>query len=74
MYANIEIYRSDDNIYISRCPEFNLYAKGTTQREAVLKLKKKIAKFIRKLNSSQDSQKDIDYTTHYYSSRSPQTH
>jgi len=76
MYANIEIYRGDDNIYITRCPELDLYAKGRTQREAVLKLKKKIAKFLRKSNSpsSADVKKDIDCTIHYYYSRFPQTH
>lgn len=74
MYAEIEIYRSDDNIYITRCPELNLYAKGNTQREAVLKLKRKIAKFLRKPDSSNDVKQEIDYTIHYYSSRFPQTH
>ena len=74
MYANIEIYRGDDNIYITRCPEFNLYANGKTQREAVLKLKRKIAKFLRRSDSFKDAKKDIDYTAHYYSSRFPQTH
>jgi hypothetical protein len=74
MYANIEIYRADDNIYITRCPELNLYANGNTQREAVLKLKRKIAKFLRKSNTFTDAKKDIDYTTHYYSTRFPQTH
>ena len=74
MYADIEIYRGDDNIYITRCPELNLYANGRTQREAVLKLKKKIVKFLRKSDSFTDAKKDIDYTIHYYSSRFPQTH
>ncbi len=74
MYANIEIYRGDDNIYITRCPELNLYANGNTQKEAVLKLKRKIAKALRKSISSVDAKRDIDYTVHYYSTRSPQTH
>ena len=74
MYADIEIYRTDDNIYITRCPELNLYANGNTQREAVLKLKRKIAKFLRKSNTFTDAKKDIDYTVHYYSTRFPQTH
>ena len=74
MYANIEIYRGDDNIYITRCPELNLYAKGNTQKEAVLKLKRKIAKTLNKPNSTADAKKDIDYTIHYYSSRFPQLH
>lgn len=74
MYADIEIYRGDDNIFITRCPELNLYAKGRTQRDAVMKLKKKIAKFIRKKDMSGDVKKDIDRTIHYYSSRFPQTH
>lgn len=74
MYADIEIYRGDDNIYITRCPEFNLYANGKTQREAIAKLKKKIAKFISKSDSSADAKQDIDYTTHYYSTRFPRTH
>ena len=76
MYANIEIYKGDDNIYITRCPELDLYAKGRTQREAVLKLKKKIANFLRKSDShsSSDPKQDIDCTIHYYSSRLPQTH
>ena len=74
MYAEIEIYRSDDNIYITRCPELILYAKGNTQREAVLKLKTKIAKFLRKPDSFINTKQDIDGTVHYYSSRFPQTH
>ena len=74
MYADIEIYRSDDNIYITRCPELNLYARGNTQREAVLKLRKKIAKFLRQPDTFKDDRKDIDHTIHYYSSRFPQTH
>jgi hypothetical protein len=75
MYINIEIYRGDDNVYITRCQEFDLYANGKTQREAIAKLKKKIAEFIRKSDSSKDAKKDIDRTAHYYySTRSPQTH
>ena len=75
MYINIEIYRGDDNIYITRCQEFDIYANGRTQKEAIAKLKKKIAEFIRKSESSVDSTKDINCTTHYYySTRSPQTH
>lgn len=74
MYTEIEIYRGDDNIYITRCPELNLYAKGNTQREAVLKLKKKIAKFLRKPDSFANAKQEIDCTVHYYSARFPQTH
>jgi hypothetical protein len=40
MYINIEIYRGDDNIYITRCPELDLYANGRTQKEAIAKLRK----------------------------------
>ena len=74
MYTNIEIYRTDDSVYITRCPEFNLYAKGNTQKEAVWKLKKKIVKFLRKSDSFVDAKQDIDYTIHYYFARFPQTH
>ena len=74
MYANIEIYRGDDNIFITRCPELDLYANGKTQKEAVLKLKKKIAKFMDKSDSFLDAKQDIDHTAHYYSTRFPQTH
>jgi len=74
VYANIEIYRGDDNIYITRCPELNLYANGNTQKEAVLKLKRKIAKALRKSSSSVDAKQDMGCTAHYYSTRSPQTH
>ena len=48
MYVDIEIYRGDDNIYIACSPEFDLYANGDTQREAVAKLKKKINSFLDK--------------------------
>jgi len=74
MYTNIEIYRGDDNIYIARCPELDIYTNGSTQREAVWKLKKKIAKFMAKSDSFIDAKEDIDYTVHYYYSRFPQTH
>ena len=73
-YTDIEIYRSDDNVYIVRCVELDLYANGNTQREAISKLKKKIKKFIDKSDSFLDAKKDIDYTIHYYSARFPQTH
>lgn len=74
MYINIEIYRGDDNIYITRCQEYDLYANGKTQKEAVAKLKKRIAEFIKRSDSSADAVDDIDYTVHYYSARLPQTH
>lgn len=74
MDAKIEIYRGDDNIYITRCPELNLYANGKTQGEAIAKLKKKIEEFINKSDSFLDAKQDINYTTHYYSTRFPQTH
>ena len=74
MYANIEIYRGDDNIYITRCPELNLYTNGKTQKEAIAKLKKKIVEFINKSDSSKDAKQDIDYTVHYYSTRFPRIH
>lgn len=74
MYINIEIYRGDDNIYITRCQEYDIYANGRTQKEAVAKLKKRIAEFISKSDSSTDASEDIDYTVHYYSTRQPQTH
>lgn len=74
MYVNIEIYRGDDNIYITRCQELDIYANGKTQREAIAKLKKRIAEFISKTDSSVDARQDINCTLHYYSTRSPQTH
>ena len=74
MYANIEIYRGDDNIYITHCPELDLYANGKTQKEAITKLKKKIAEFLNESNSSDEAKQDIDCTAHYYSTRHPQTH
>lgn len=74
MYLDIEIYRGDDNVYITRCKELDLYANGRTQKEAVARLKKKIAEFIDKFYSSPDAKQDIDYTAHYYSARSPKTH
>jgi len=74
MYINIEIYRGDDNIYITRCPELNLYANGKTQKEAIANIKRIIAKFIDKSNSSINAKQDIDFTAHYYSARSPQMH
>ena len=74
MYTNIEPDRGDDNIYITRCPELNLYANANTQKEAVAKLKKKIAEYIDKSDSYTDAKEDIDYSVHYYSCRFPQTH
>ena len=43
LYIDIEIYRGDDNIYITRCPEYNVFANGKTQKEAIAKIKKKIS-------------------------------
>lgn len=74
MYTNIEIYRGDDNIYITRCPELDLYANGRTQKEAIAKLKKKIAEFLNESDSSEDAKEDIAYMPHYYSTRFPQIH
>lgn len=74
LYVDIEIYRGDDNIYIACCPEFDIYSNGNTQEEAVAKLRKRISEFIDKYDSFFDARKDIDYTVHYYSARSPQTH
>lgn len=74
MYVDIEIYRGDDNIYIACCPELDIYSNGNTQKEAAAKLKARISEFIDKCDSSFDARKDIDYTAHYYSARSPQTH
>ena len=73
-YVDIEIYRGDDNIYIACCPELDIYSNGNTQEEAAAKLKKRISEFIDKYDSFFDARKDIDYTAHYYSARSPQTH
>ncbi|MBU4377182.1 MAG: hypothetical protein KKD29_06910 [Candidatus Omnitrophica bacterium] len=74
MYVDIEIYKSNDNVYIACCPELNLYANANTQGEAATKLKKKISDFIDKHDSSFEANKDIDYTVKYYSARYPQTH
>lgn len=74
MYINIEIYRGDDNIYITRCQEFDIYANGNTQKEAIAKLKRRIRKLINESDSSINAKQDIGYTVHYYSSRLPQTH
>lgn len=59
MYVDIEVYRGDDNIFITRCPELNLYANGKTQKEAVAKLKKKITEFINKRDFSPAPNHDI---------------
>ena len=74
MYTDIEVYKTDDSVYIARCSELKLYAKANTQKEAVKKLKKKITKFMKTSESSVNAKQDIDYTTHYYSARFPQTH
>ncbi len=74
IYVDIEIYRGDDNIYIARAPKIDIYANGSTQKEAAAKLRKRIDEFINKRDSFFDARKDIDHTTRYYSARSPQTH
>lgn len=48
MYFDIEIYKSDDNIYIACCPELDLFANGDTQENAAAKLRRKISDFIDK--------------------------
>ncbi len=74
MYVTIEVTRTDDNIFITHCPEFDVHARGRTQRQAVRSIKKKIASYIRLSASFTDAQQDIDYTIHYYSGRFPQMH
>lgn len=74
MDVTIDIYRADDNVYIACCPEFNLYTNSRTQKDAIVKLKKKITEFIDKSESFVDAKEDIDYTTHYYSTHFPQLH
>ncbi len=74
MDVNIEIYVGDDNIYIARCPELEIYANGDSQGEAVSKLKKKIAAHYEQSDIFLDAKQDIDYTIHYYSTRYPRTH
>lgn len=64
MYINIEIYRGDDNIYITRCPELNLYANGKTQKEAIAKLKKKISEFNDRPYPSVAREQNIHTTIH----------
>lgn len=55
MYINIEIYRGDDNIYITRCPELDLYANGKTQKEAIAKLRRIIDDYF-KLEDRQEAE------------------
>lgn len=74
MYADIEIYKSDDDVYIACCPELNLYVNADTQGKATAKLRKKIGDFIDRHDLSFEASKDIDSTVKYYSARSPQTH
>ena len=54
MYINIEIYRGDDNIYITHCPELDLYANGKTQKEAVAKLRRIIDNYFEESDTPED--------------------
>jgi len=65
MYINIEIYRGDDNIYITRCPELDLYANGKTQKEAIANLKRIISDFFGEEEfESEEETKETKETLH----------
>ena len=60
MYINIEIYKGDDNIYITRCPELDLYANGRTQKEAIAKLRRIIDDYFKQDGKYPDDFSPID--------------
>ena len=67
----IEVYRSNDNIYVAACPDLELFSRGRTEKEAIKKLKDNIDRY---LKSSQIIQKDIKNTSRFYSLNYPQRH
>jgi len=64
LYIDIEIYRGDDNIYITRCPEYNVFANGKTQKEAIAKIKKKISAIADTSDSSHEIGPQSSLTVH----------
>ena len=70
----IEIYKSNDNMYLVACPALELFSKGKTKEEAVNNLKNDIASFLLSAEKTEEIKEDLKDTAHYYSLNFPQKH
>ena len=68
---HIEVYRSNDNIYVAVCPALELFSKGKTEKEAIRKLEDNIDCY---LKSAKEVKEDLKDTARFYSLKYPQRH
>ncbi len=74
MFLDIEVYKSDDNIFVASCPELDLHSHAPTRDEAVDKLKLNILDCIKNSGLYKEAREDVDLSVKFYSSRFPHTH
>lgn len=70
----IEIYKSNDNIYVAACPDLELFSKGKTKEEALKNLEENIVSFLSSAEKTKELKKDLKDTARYYSLKHPQKH
>jgi predicted RNase H-like HicB family nuclease len=70
----IEIYKSNDNMYVATCPELELFSKGRTQKEAIKRLEDSISRHLLAQEKRAQVQDDIKDTAGFYSLHHPQIH
>jgi predicted RNase H-like HicB family nuclease len=67
----IEVYKSNDDMYVAACPDLELFSKGRTRKEAIEKLENDINCY---LESAEKVEKDLKETARYYGLNFPQKH
>jgi len=70
----IEIYKSNDNMYVAACPALELFSKGRTKEEALKNLEETVLSYLTSAEEIEELKKDIEHTARYYSLRYPQDH
>ncbi len=70
----IEIYKSNDNLYVAACPDLELFSKGRTKEEAVRNLEESITSFLVSAEKTAEIKEDLEETARFYSLRYPQKH
>ena len=70
----IEVYKSNDNMYVAACPELELFSKGRTEEEAIRKLEDSISRLLLAQEKRAEAEDDIKDTAGFYGLRHPQIH
>lgn len=70
----IEIYKSNDNMYVAACPDLELFSKGRTRQEAVDNLEEIIVSYLSSAEVSKEALDDLRHTSRHYSCNYPQRH